>query len=187
MKNLIPIIILLASCNPLRHYQKVASDIPRSEAARNILAEICARDFPNKETVYYRDSIVTEIVTDENVNAELLQELQRLKSKTCPRLNVDSILKLCKTKRDTIRIIQFKSKEVTILDSAAMQRLHNSYKKILSDKDIVIAKLQEDLVKSNNKVTSLDKYKKWFFGLLTLNVIAIAYKFRRPLLSLIKL
>lgn len=45
----LPICCLLSYCNPLRHYNKVASDqYPRSEKKRKIIGPVCAVEFPAK-------------------------------------------------------------------------------------------------------------------------------------------
>lgn len=42
--------VALFGCSPLRHYEAVAKDSPRSEAKRAILAPVCAVEFPIRDS-----------------------------------------------------------------------------------------------------------------------------------------
>lgn len=81
MKYII-LILLIVSCNPLRHYQKVARDqYPRSAEKRKILAPICAVEFP----VQSGDPMLTKTEIDSTAynalkssNTALLQQYIQL-------------------------------------------------------------------------------------------------------------
>lgn len=67
-------VIALASCSSLRHYKKVAKDAPRNEAKRNLLAPICALEFPVKNKV---DSIVVTEYKADTANENRLKQIIR--------------------------------------------------------------------------------------------------------------
>lgn len=119
-------VIALASCGSLRHYKKVAKDAPRNEAKRNLLAPICALEFPVKNKV---DSIVvTEYKADTANELKLKLIIKQLAKQLeqrpeCPQIDADSLYDAVKNsiKPDTLKITT-KVKE-RIFDSAAFKVL----------------------------------------------------------------
>ena len=102
-------VITLASCGSLRHYKKVAKDAPRNEAKRNLLAPICALEFPVKNKV---DSIVvTEYKADTANELKLKLIIKQLAKQLeqrpeCPQIDADSLYDAVKNsiKPDTLKI-----------------------------------------------------------------------------------
>lgn len=129
-------VIALASCSSLRHYKKVAKDATRTESKRNILAPICALEFPVKNKV---DSIVvTEYKADTANELKLKLIIKQLAKQLeqrpeCPQIDADSLYYELKKsiKPDTIKITT-KVKE-TLFDSAKFKILQLTTDKYLQD------------------------------------------------------
>jgi len=169
----------LASCSSLRHYKKVAKDTPRSEAKRNILAPVCALEFPVKNKV---DSIVvTEYKADTANELKLKLIIKQLAKQLeqrpeCPQIDADSLYYEFKKsiKPDTIKITT-KVKE-TKFDSAAFKVLQMQTDKHLQDAQlkydalgIAFQKSEANFYKANARVTVLEEgtkdniqLAKWF-------------------------
>ena len=160
----------LTSCSGLRHYKKVAKDTPRSEAKRNILAPICALEFPVKNKV---DSIVvTEYKVDTSNENRLKQIIRQLSKQLeqrpeCPQIDADSLYYEFKKsiKPDTIKITT-KVKE-TLFDSAKFKILQNETDKHLQDAQlkydalgIAFQKSEANFYKANARVTVLEEGTK---------------------------
>jgi len=170
----------LASCSSLRHYKKVAKDAPRTEAKRNILAPICAFEFPVKNKV---DSIVVTEYKADTANELKLKQIIRQLSKQleqrpeCPQIDADSLYDAVKNsiKPGTLKITT-KIKE-TKFDSAAFKVLQMQTDKHLQDAQlkydelgIAFQKSEANFYKANARVKQLEagtknniQLGKWFF------------------------
>ena len=172
-------VITLASCGSLRHYKKVAKDTPRSEAKRNILAPVCAIEFPVKNSI---DSIVvTEYKVDTANELKLKLIIKQLAKQLeqrpeCPQIDADSLYYEFKKsiKPDTIKITT-KVKE-TLFDSAKFKILQNETDKHLQNAQlkydelgIAYQKSEANFYKANARVKQLEagtknniQLGKWF-------------------------
>lgn len=84
--------VLCFSCNPLKHYQKVANDTNRTIEEKKLLAEACTDEFPVKPDT------ITNVKTD-TIIADNSAEMVMLNS------IIDSLLiELSKTEKDTALI-----------------------------------------------------------------------------------
>jgi len=175
----IAVVFMAISCSPLRHYKKVAKDTPRSEAKRNLLAPICALEFPVKNSI---DSIVvTEYKVDTSNENRLKQIIRQLAKQLeqrpeCPQIDADSLYYEFKKsiKPDTIKITT-KVKE-TLFDSAKFKILQNETDKHLQNAQlkydelgIAYQKSEANFYKANARVKQLEagtknniQLGKWF-------------------------
>ena len=199
----------LTSCSGLRHYKKVAKDTPRSEAKRNILAPVCAIEFPVKNKV---DSIVvTEYKADTANELKLKLIIKQLAKQLeqrpeCPQIDADSLYYEFKKsiKPDTIKITT-KVKE-TLFDSAKFKILQNETDKHLQDAQlkydelgIAYQKSEANFYKANARVKQLEagtknniQLAKWFlkhnwWWLLIMVGLFIGYKYLKANFTLPKL
>jgi len=188
----------LTSCSGLRHYKKVAKDTPRSEAKRNILAPVCAIEFPVKNSI---DSIVvTEYKVDTSNENRLKQIIRQLSKQLeqrpeCPQIDADSLYYEFKKsiKPDTIKITT-KVKE-TLFDSAKFKILQNETDKHLQNAQlkydelgIAYQKSEANFYKANARVKQLEagtknniQLGKWFlknnwYWLLIIAGLFLGYK-----------
>jgi len=188
----------LTSCSGLRHYKKVAKDTPRSEAKRNILAPVCAIEFPVKNSI---DSIVvTEYKVDTSNENRLKQIIRQLAKQLeqrpeCPQIDADSLYYEFKKsiKPDTIKITT-KVKE-TLFDSAKFKILQNETDKHLQNAQlkydelgIAYQKSEANFYKANARVKQLEagtknniQLGKWFlknnwYWLLIIAGLFLGYK-----------
>ena len=191
-------VIALASCSSLRHYKKVAKDAPRNEAKRNILAPVCAIEFPVKNKV---DSIVvTEYKADTANELKLKLIIKQLAKQLeqrpeCPQIDADSLYYEFKKsiKPDTIKITT-KVKE-TLFDSAKFKILQNETDKHLQNAQlkydelgIAYQKSEANFYKANARVKQLEagtknniQLGKWFlknnwYWLLIIAGLFLGYK-----------
>lgn len=199
----------LTSCSGLRHYKKVAKDTPRSEAKRNILAPVCAIEFPVKNSI---DSIVvTEYKVDTSNENRLKQIIRQLSKQLeqrpeCPQIDADSMYYAIASsiKPDTVKITT-KIKE-TKFDSAAFKVLQMQTDKHLQDAQlkydelgIAFQKSEANFYKANARVTVLEEgtkdniqLLKWliknnWYWLLIMVGLFIGYKYLKANFTLPKL
>ena len=168
--------ILATSCSSLRHYNKVAADPSRDSKEVAILAQVCNSTFPSKEVIIYKDSITTEFIEDSEAINQLQNELNKLKSTECPKLNVDSILAKCKGGQTIIT--KYLTKETIKPDKPKEQLLENKISQLEKEKLEVELALQsqkntsrellEKLNEANTKLVSFNKWKWFFWGLVGL-------------------
>lgn len=168
----IAVVFMETSCSPLRHYNKVAKDAPRNEAKRNLLAPICALEFPVKNKV---DSIVvTEYKADTANELKLKLIIKQLAKQLeqrpeCPQIDADSLYYELKKsiKPDTIKITT-KVKE-TLFDSAKFKILQLTTDKYLQDaqkkydattKELLQVQKERDTLKAGTKNNI--QLGKWF-------------------------
>lgn len=202
-------LIAIFSCSSLRHYNKVAKDATRTESKRNILAPICALEFPVKNKV---DSIVvTEYKADTANELKLKQIIKQLAKQLeqrpeCPQIDADSLYYEFKKsiKPDTIKITT-KVKE-TLFDSAKFKILQNETDKYLQDAQlkydelgIAYQKSEANFYKANARVKQLEagtknniQLGKWFlkhnwWWLLIMVGLFIGYKYLKANFTLPKL
>jgi len=170
---LVTVVVFIAtSCSSLRHYNKVAKDAPRNEAKRNLLAPICALEFPVKNKV---DSIVvTEYKADTANELKLKLIIKQLAKQLeqrpeCPQIDADSLYYELKKsiKPDTIKITT-KVKE-TLFDSAAFKVLQLQTDKYMqvaqsrfetSENELAQVKKERDQLKAGTKNNI--QLIKWF-------------------------
>ncbi len=184
-------VIALASCSSLRHYKKVAKDTPRSEAKRNILAPVCAIEFPVKNSI---DSIVvTEYKVDTSNENRLKQIIRQLSKQLeqrpeCPQIDADSMYYAIASsiKPDTVKITT-KIKE-TKFDSAAFKVLQLQTDKYMqvaqsrfetSENELAQVKKERDQLKAGTKNNI--QLIKWFlknnwYWLLIIAGLFLGYK-----------
>lgn len=184
-------VITLASCGSLRHYKKVAKDAPRNEAKRNLLAPICALEFPVKNKV---DSIVvTEYKADTANELKLKLIIKQLAKQLeqrpeCPQIDADSLYDAVKNsiKPDTLKITT-KVKE-RIFDSAAFKVLQLQTDKYMqvaqsrfetSENELAQVKKERDQLKAGTKNNI--QLIKWFlknnwYWLLIIAGLFLGYK-----------
>jgi len=166
------VVFIAISCSSLRHYNKVAKDAPRNEAKRNLLAPICALEFPVKNKV---DSIVvTEYKADTANELKLKLIIKQLAKQLeqrpeCPQIDADSLYYELKKsiKPDTIKITT-KVKE-TLFDSAAFKVLQLQTDKYMqvaqsrfetSENELAQVKKERDQLKAGTKNNI--QLIKWF-------------------------
>jgi len=170
---LVTVVVFIAtSCSSLRHYNKVAKDAPRNEAKRNLLAPICALEFPVKNKV---DSIVVTEYKADTANENRLKQIIRQLAKQleqrpeCPQIDADSLYYELKKsiKPDTIKITT-KVKE-TLFDSAAFKVLQLQTDKYMqvaqsrfetSENELAQVKKERDQLKAGTKNNI--QLIKWF-------------------------
>lgn len=114
-------LFLLTACNPLRHYEKVAEDENRTQKKRELLAPVCAEEFPVKnsvDSVMITDSVV---IHDTTTNTQI-KEVLKTYVKDCPQLNIDSISRQIKARIKPDVIEKTLTKTITRIqaDSAAI-------------------------------------------------------------------
>lgn len=201
--------IVLNSCNTLRHYKKVAKDAPRSEAKRDILAPVCAVEFPVKNSV--DSTVVIEYVADTTNEARLKKIIKQLAAQLssrpeCPQVDEDSLLiELKKSiKPDTVKITT-KVKE-TKFDSAAFKTLQLQTDKHLENAQLkydelgkAFEKSEANFYKANARVKQLEAGTKsnlqlakwflkinWWWLLITLGLF-IGYRYLKANYTLPKI
>lgn len=192
------ILFTLSGCSAekmaLKPYKKVAadSDLPRSQAKRNILAGILAAEFPILEITKEKDSVVTLHKKDSLAIANQIRSIKALNDRIaalniskpkgcppCPYIDVDSILNDCPT--DTIYVDRWHSKETTKHDTISNWLKANE----LEAYKLTAAQLQFNLTNKTNEFNDLkaytktwsylgneawDKLKWWLLGLVILYV-----------------
>jgi hypothetical protein len=184
------LLTIFFSCSPLRHYKKVANDIPRSEAKRAILAPICANEFPVKEitdTVVEYSTIAdsTKIIQLKRIIKEMQRELEQRPE--CPQIDADSLYQviLSTIPKDTI----VKSKIITriVEDSSKLKIAETKYNELLQDfykldatyiaTDKQLKELQDN-VDSNSFLLKKLFAKNWWWILAILVVIGLYFYIR---------
>lgn len=192
---------LLTGCSSLKHYKKVANDTQRNDVKRNLLAPVCAAEFPVKKST---DSIVVveyQTIVDTSKEAylkatikQLLKQLQQRPE--CPQINEDSLFDAVKSsiKPDVVtKTVTTKIKE-TVLDSAAMKVAQIKYDQLA----IAFQKSEANFYKANARVKQLEdgtknnvQLAKWFlkhnwWWLLILIGLFIGYQLLKSKISLPK-
>lgn len=176
-------LIAIFSCNTLRHYKKVANDMPRSEAKRNILAPICANEFPIKEktdTVVEYTAIVDTV--KEQYLKHIIKQLQKQleQQPECPQIDVDSLYDEIIKAIPTDTVVKIKTITKVIEDSSKLQLAENKYNGLLAnyykldalyiDTDKQLKQLQND-VNTNSFLFKKLLKKNWYWLLLIVAVV----------------
>jgi hypothetical protein len=178
--------IVLNSCNTLRHYKKVAKDAPRSEAKRDILASVCAVEFPvvPKTDTLIETVTITDTSNERNLKAIIKQLAKQLSDRPeCPQVNVDSLHDAIVSSIKPTIINKTKTVTNTVLDSAAMHIAQNKYDDLLKQHDDsvkVLVDIREDYeelkANTNSSKWLLKQFLKlnwWWMLLLSLAITAI--------------
>jgi hypothetical protein len=187
----------------------VAKDAPRSEAKRDILASVCAVEFPVKNSV--DSTVVIEYVADTTNEARLKKIIKQLAAQLssrpeCPQVDEDSLLiELKKSiKPDTVKITT-KVKE-TKFDSAAFKTLQLQTDKHLENAQLkydelgkAFEKSEANFYKANARVKQLEAGTKsnlqlakwflkinWWWLLITLGLF-IGYRYLKANYTLPKI
>lgn len=176
-------LIAIFSCSSLRHYKKVANDIPRNEAKRNILAPICANEFPIKEKT---DTVIEYTAIADTVKEQylkyIIKQLQKQleQQPECPQIDVDSLYDAIIKAIPTDTIVKIKTITKVIEDSSKLQLADNKYNGLLAnyykldalyiDTDKQLKQLQQDVNSNSFLLKKLFK-KNWYWLLLIVAVI----------------
>lgn len=159
---LVGILIIFSGCSELRPYKQVASDYPRSQEKRTLLAPVCKIEFPVEKGKDSSSTSTTIIVKDTSANAGLRDKIAELAAQLaqrpdCPQINSDSLYEAIKaqikpevhTVTNTVRVVE------TEIDSAGIVVLQTQYAQLQFDytqkvnegkeKDLKIAKQEQDI------------------------------------------
>lgn len=179
------LLLFIVACNPLKHYNKVAEDGNRNETKRNILAPICAKEFPAKKSIDTFVSIEYKTIIDTASEAKLKAIINKLtetiKAKpNCPQFNEDSLYKAIKESikpEVQLKNVTTKIKE-TIVDSAALQVAQINFSNLYKKYEVSNAEKEKLESGTKNNIQLL----KWFlihnwWWLLIILIIFIAYKY----------
>lgn len=144
--------MIFTSCSPYRHYNQVAADGNRDQKKKDILAPVCAQEFPVKEktTIEYREG-ETKIEKDTAGYASFRNTIDSFnvvaKNKNCPQLNTDSLIQTIQAKikpEIRTRVDTFR-KDVVKADSALMRVYQLQIEALTKEgmrKDVKIEQLQ---------------------------------------------
>lgn len=190
---------ILAGCSSLKPYKKVANDTQRNEAKRNLLAPVCATEFPVKKStdsvVVIEYQTIVDTTKESYLKATIKQLLKQLQQRPeCPQINEDSLFDAVKSsiKPDVVtKTVTTKIKE-TVLDSAAMKVAQIKYDELA----IAFQKSEANFYKANTRVKQLEdgtksniQLGKWFlkhnwWWLLILIGLFIGYQLLKSKISL---
>jgi len=122
------LVILMLSCNPLRHYYRVAEDTEITDAKKSILSSWVNKAFPDTTPTYIQGETVT--VVDSSFNQEAVDSLQAsLDSlRYVDTLNIDSLKQIiiAKCKPKTKWITNTRVDTIIKIDSALAYALADS-------------------------------------------------------------
>ena len=124
--GLILVILFASSCNPLRHYQKVAADTEVTQKKKAVIAPWVSVNFPVTETfIKGKDSIIVDTSYNKEVVDSLEAQLDLLLSLKMDSINVDSIKKVIIAACKPVTITKIVSRVDTVVkkDVAAMYSL----------------------------------------------------------------
>lgn len=153
MKYVFLVMVLLFSCNPLKHYQKVATDTKVTTEKKLVIAPWVATHFDPGPPVFIKGK--DSVVIDSSYNKPMVDSLSAMLDSllsSSPTVNIDSLkkefIKLCAPKTVTIT----KSRVDTVEKPSSAQAA-----KIMSlQSDLAIASTQNSI----DKVTIADKDSK---------------------------
>lgn len=157
--------LLAISCSPLRHYKKVAKDQPRDKAKRELLAPVCAIEFPviaskteTKIDTIYAPVDTGAISTLKITVRQLLRQLQQRPE--CPQINEDSLIDAVKsTIKPQVKTVHHYTTE-TVLDSAAMVVAQTKYSNLLNQYEDSL-KAFDNLRKDHKQLVNNTKSNRW--------------------------
>lgn len=160
------ILLLLTGCSTERKAQhKVAWLISKDK-----LDDVCARVYPNRDSTVYRDSISFDTLIVENeviVKDTVIKGDTLFVEKKCPPERV-----ITKTVHDSVFIYRTNTAEVDRLKGEVM------------DKDKQIKAKDDIVIKQQEKIDKMDKWRLWFFILAGVNILAFVFRFfviKKPL------
>ena len=147
----------LQSCSSerkaLKPYKAVNSDVDTSfkSKKKELVARVCAINFPIQEKTIIKDSITTKIVRVQDMN--VINKLKAQLAKGCPEINIDSIYN--ELPFDTIYIDHYHTKTITQKDTLSLYNMgvENSrltyynvqLKSVIDDNNKEIEKLNKNL------------------------------------------
>ena len=178
---LLAALIGLQSCNAekkaLKPYKAVNSDVDSSykEKKKELIARVCAINFPIQEKTIIKDSIRTKIVRVQDNN--LVNKLKAELAKKCKDINIDSIYN--ELPFDTIYIDHYHTKTVTQKDTLSLYNMgvENSrlvyYNQQLKN---VIYDNNKDIEKLNKNLKLADKWRIRCFILMALIICYFGIK-----------
>lgn len=200
----IVVIMIIFSCNPLRHYQKVKDDSSRDKKELTLLAETCIQAFPSKpdtvinfstDTVYSDanyvelNSIIDSLIIANNklekdtaYIKQLEQRLSEVMKESCPPSKIITQTKTVTiTKPDSAKEFLL-AQQVTFKDGE-INKLNNENSLL---KDII--KINEKNRKTkplyNLKWLAKSLLTKWWFWVLIISFAG--YIFKSPLKFILK-
>ena len=178
---LLAALIGLQSCNAekkaLKPYKAVNSDVDSSykEKKKELIARVCAINFPIQEKTIIKDSITTKIVRIQDNS--LVNKLKAELAKKCKDINIDSIYN--ELPFDTIYIDHYHTKTVTQKDTLSLYNMgvENSrlvyYNQQLKN---VIDDNNKDIEKLNKNLKLADKWRIRCFILMALIICYFGIK-----------
>ena len=178
---LLAALIGLQSCNAekkaLKPYKAVNSDVDSSykEKKKELIARVCAVNFPIEIKTVVKDSITTKIVRVQDNN--LVNKLKSELAKKCKDINIDSIYN--ELPFDTIYIDHYHTKTVTQKDTISLYNMgvENSrlvyYNQQLKN---VIDDNNKDIEKLNKNLKLADKWRIRCFILMALIICYFGIK-----------
>lgn len=166
---LLAALIGLQSCSSekkaLKPYKAVNSDVDTSykEKKKELIARVCAVNFPIEIKTVVKDSIRTKVVRVQDNN--LVNKLKAELAKKCKDINIDSIYNILPF--DTIYVEHYNTKTVTQKDTFTLREMAKSNDELhskvntLNAENVSLNKHIEDATKKLNEVEKTKDKWRW--------------------------
>jgi len=179
----------LSGCNAekkaLKPYKAVNSDVDTSFKAKKkeLVARVCAINFPTQEKIVIKDSIRTKIVRVQDNS--MVNKLKAQLAKGCPTLNIDSIYN--ELPLDTVYVDRWHSSDKQGKDTTGNyfrqqneNELRNHANILEADNTSLKKQISDIAVDLNEAKKEKNKWKLYFFLLLSAGIV---YKVAKIYLS----
>jgi hypothetical protein len=167
-------IVFATSCNPLRHYQKVATDTEVTQKKKAVIAPWVSINFPVTETfIKGKDSIVVDSSYNKEIVDSLEAQLDLLLSSKTDSINVDSIKKVIIAACKPVTITKTVTRVDTVVkkDNAAMYSLQQQITKLEANE--VLQETKYNDAKEQLKKAQKDK-RQYIMYIIILSVALFA-------------
>ena len=184
MKKLFVLLLMLAACNPLRHYEKVATDPNVTTEKKAVIAPWVLVHFPNEvQYIKGKDSIITKV--DSSANLDLVDSLLNILA-TKTDINVDSLKQAIKDALKPVVIthtIYHTDTAVKHLDEAERFILQDQINKKDAQHTVDVTNLKD----KDQKIADFGRKRMWLIIAIIgegLGILALLYLLFKPSLKL---